>query len=394
MLHIDIPTLDEFKNLARVKGETCVSLYMPTSRLGRDARVNRLVFKDLAGEALAQLKEAGADKKEIAVFEQRFDHIAGADRHSPDEDKIRQRQRAKPDPMEEFWHHQADGLAVLTTRETARTFRLPDRPKPLAEVADRLHLTPLIRAMTSPHDVFVLALAEESVRLVHAFANYPPQRVQVPGLPKNAEEATGRPSFHVRAPRHKLQNLEGEKVLLRQYLSKVEQAVRSAIAGWTSPVVLAATEPMASMYRSLNAYPRLTDEVIAGNPGMMTDAELQESAMSILDQLYLRELRAAIATYDELKPLRATTDISYAAHAATAGAVDWLLVDLDAVVPGLVSDFDGSVTYSASDDAETYSVVDEVARRALSAGARVMAAKKEELPNKAPLAAILRYQLL
>jgi hypothetical protein len=177
---------------------------MPTSRLGTDARVNRLVFKDLAGEALAQLKEAGVDKKEIAVFEQRFDHIAGADRHNPDEDKIRQRQRAKPDP---------------------------DRPKPLAEVADRLHLTPLIRAMTSPHDIFVLALAEESVRLVHAFVNYPPERVQVPGLPKNAEEATGRPSFHVRAPRHKLQNLEGEKVLLRQYLSKVEQAVRSAIAG-------------------------------------------------------------------------------------------------------------------------------------------------------------------
>ena len=35
------------------------------------------------------------------------------------------------------------------------------------------------------------------------------------------------------------------------------------------------------------------------------------------------------------------------------------------MVPGLVSDIDGSVTYSASDDAETYSVVDEVARRAL-----------------------------
>jgi hypothetical protein len=129
------------------------------------------------------------------------------------------------------------------------------------------------------------------------------------------------------------------------------------------------------MYRSLNAYPRLTDEVIAGNPGTMTDVELQDSVIPTLDQLYSRELRAAIATYDELKPVRATTDISYAAHAATAGAVDPLLVDLDAAVPGLVSDLDGSVIYSASDNAETYSVVDEVARRALSTGARVMAAK-------------------
>src|SRR6476659_4724494 len=84
-----------------------------------------------------------------------------------------------------------------------------------------------------------------------------------------------------------------------------------------------------------------------------------------------RELRAVIALYDEMRPRRATTDVAYAAHAATAGAIDLLLVDLDAVVPGLVSDIDGSVIYSASDDAETYSVVDEVARRALCTGARV-----------------------
>jgi hypothetical protein len=101
--------------------------------------------------------------------------------------------------------------------------------------------------------------------------------------------------------------------------------------------------------------------------------------------------RRVIARYDELKPRLATTDVSYAAHAATAGAIDQLLVDLDAVVPGLVSDLDGSVTYAASDDAETYSVVDEVARRALCSGARVMGARREELPDRAPLTAILRY---
>jgi hypothetical protein len=36
-------------------------------------------------------------------------------------------------------------------------------------------------------------------------------------------------------------------------------------------------------------------------------------------------------------------------------------------------------------------VVDEVARRALYTGARVLGAKREELPDRAPLAAILRY---
>jgi hypothetical protein len=392
MLHIDIPTLAEFKALAQVKGETCVSLYLPTSPLGDNAKLNRTAFKDIAKEALSQLKEAGADKKKIAVFEGQFEHLAGPEHDVQDEDKIRKLQRAKPNPIESFWHYQGNGLAVLATVGKMRMFRLPDRPKPLAEVADRFHLTPLIRVMTSPHDVFVLALAEESVRLVHAFVNFPPERLQVPDLPGNAEEATRRPSFHVRAPRRRLQNLEGEKVLLHQYVRKVEHAISSVLAGRNAPLVLAAEEPLASMFRSVNTHPRLADEMIEGNPGLTTDAELEDAAIPILDRLDCRELKAVIALYDELKPRRATTDVSYAAHAATAGAVEQLLVDLDAVIPGLVSDIDGSVTYSASDDAETYSVVDEVARRALYTGARVMGARKEELPDRAPLTAILRYQ--
>lgn len=114
--------------------------------------------------------------------------------------------------------------------------------------------------------------------------------------------------------------------------------------------------------------------------------------LPILDRLYERQLQAAIAQFDALKPRRATTDVSYAAHAVTAGAVDELLVDLDAFIPGLVSEIDGSITYSSSDSAEVYSVVDEIARCALYTGARVLGARRDNLPDRAPLAAILRYQ--
>src|SRR6202163_3172034 len=109
MLHIDIATLAEFKALAQIKGETCVSLYLPTSPVVDNIRANRIAFRDLAGEALAQLREAGADKRKIAVFEERFDHLAGLEHDVQDEDKIRKLQRAKPDPFDTFWHYQANG---------------------------------------------------------------------------------------------------------------------------------------------------------------------------------------------------------------------------------------------------------------------------------------------
>jgi hypothetical protein len=392
MLHIDIPTLPEFKALAATRSDACISLYVPTSPLAEHTQANRITFEDLAKDAISQLESAGLDKRRIAPIAEQFGHLSGVIQDNTDDSKFKYRQRDLSEQIHEFWTCRSNGLALLATPEMMRTFRLPNRPRPLAEVADRFHLTPLIRAMTSPHDVFVLALSEERVRLVHVFVNLPPVEIKMAQLPKNAEEANRRPSVHVRAPRGHLQNLEGQKILLYKYARKVDQAVRGVLAGRETPLALAAAEPLASIFRSVNTHPRLADNVIAGNPDRVSDAQLADAARPILDHLYKRELAAAIARFDELKPRRATADVSYAAHAATAGAIDQLVVDLDAVIPGLVSDIDGSVTYSTSDDAETYSVVDEVARRALCTGAWVLGARREDLPGGAPLIAILRYR--
>ena len=312
------------------------------------------------------MAEARADKRRLESLEDHLGHFAGADEiNVQDLDHIRKLQHKKPNEYEVFWKHPAHGLGVLATPDNLRAFRLPTSPKPLVEAADRYHLTPLVRAITSPNNLFVLALAEESVRLIHVVANLPPAEVEITHLPKRAERATHRPSIHVRAPRNRLQNLEGERVLLERYARQVDEAVRSALAGRAGPLVLAAAEPIASIFRSINSTTNLVNDLALPDVAHRSDRQIADLALPILDQLYERDLRQIVTRFDELKPKRATTEISYAAHAATAGAVEALLVDLDAVVPGIVNEIDGSVTYAVRDDAETYSVVDEIARRAL-----------------------------
>jgi hypothetical protein len=97
----------------------------------------------------------------LALFERRFGHLTGAKTNDADDDKTRTPRNQKPHPIEEF---QAHGLAVLAAPQIMRSFRLLYRPKPLAEVSNRFHLTPLIRAMTSAHDLFVQALTERAAR--------------------------------------------------------------------------------------------------------------------------------------------------------------------------------------------------------------------------------------
>jgi ribose 1,5-bisphosphokinase PhnN len=66
---------------------------------------------------------------------------------------------------------------------------------------------------------------------------------------------------------------------------------------------------------------------------------------------------------------------------------------MDSVVPGLVAEADGAVTFAAQADGINYGVVDEIARRALQSGARVVAARRTDIPGGGDVAAILRYAI-
>jgi hypothetical protein len=58
-----------------------------------------------------------------------------------------------------------------------------------------------------------------------------------------------------------------------------------------------------------------------------------------------------------------------------------------------VDDADGRVTFGEGRPEETYGVVDEIARRALLAGGRVLGVRQSDIPDGAPLAATLRYPI-
>jgi hypothetical protein len=47
----------------------------------------------------------------------------------------------------------------------------------------------------------------------------------------------------------------------------------------------------------------------------------------------------------------------------------------------------------AEDDASSYGVVDEVARRVLLSGGRVLAVRRADIPDGSSVAAIMRYAL-
>jgi len=116
-------------------------------------------------------------------------------------------------------------------------------------VADRFHLAPLLRELTLQHDALVLALSERQVRLGHVFVNIPPVEIRVASLPRDAEAVAHRKSVNERAPSGRLQGSEDQKILLLKYARRVAHAVSRSLNGVEKPMILAAADPLASLYR-------------------------------------------------------------------------------------------------------------------------------------------------
>ena len=70
---------------------------------------------------------------------------------------------------------------------------------------------------------------------------------------------------------------------------------------------------------------------------------------------------------------------------------DSLVVDIDQRIPGYVDEASSAITFVEEDDAHNYGVVDEIARRALLAGARVLAVRTADVPGGGAAAAITRF---
>lgn len=370
-LHVDIPSQADLLALAEARNPASVSIFLPTTPVAGEISGDRTVLKNLAGEALAQLEAAGHPKKER-------EEIADALHELVEDD--------------DFWRFQANSLAIFATPENVRTFRVPNALTAAFDVSDRFHLKPLLRAVTFGQGAYVLALAEGHVRLLQLTADQPATEVRVADLPKSATDALGVSSMGVKTESRRTDTMGGRRGLIGQFCRSVDRALRPYLAGKHVPLFLAADPALGSIYRSVASYPHLAGFGIDKTPEALSESELSEAARRLLDRLHADDVAALNALFHDRKGNgRATADVDQAARAATQGAVQTLLVDIDRIVPGFVDDETGAVTFVEQDDAKAYGVVDEIARRALQSGARVLAVRADDLPTDSPVAAILRW---
>ena len=381
-----VPERSDIDQLLEREGE-CVSILLPTHRAGKEVQQAKIRLKNLLREAEGRLAGNHLKRDEIqAALQPGHDLLADEGR----------------------WRSLEDGLAIYLATDFSQHFTVPAPVEEALVTGSRFYLLPLLPLLEHRGSFFLLALSLHEVRLFAA-DRFGVHAVDLPGVPKNLTDAVGSdyeensPQIHtVRTGAggaivhgHGVGQGEDDKEEAGRFCLRVDAGLRRILAAsgnGTKPLVVAAAEPLASIYSQASHYPNLMPEVVSCNPELLSPEELRSRAWTIVERQLRSELEDELARCRELLGTgRASTDPADIVPAAFDGRIDTLFVAEGARWWG---GYD-----PASREVEVYDeplqgaeeLLNLAATMTASTSGRVRLVPREDLPEKADAAAILRY---
>ena len=367
-----------------------VSLFMPTHRVGRETRQNRIRLKNLIRAAEKQLIEMRYRVPDAKALLQPAEDLLGPT---------------------DFWMYPGDGLAIFLSADTARQYTLPIRLKKNLVVADRFQVKPLLPLFSGDGSFFVLALSQNEVRLLQGTRSIVAQ-VELENLPDSLSKlraADGSeahlnwymPSGSPGAPGRNAAIFHGvgggteiDRAKLLDYFREVDKGLRAILHMDQAPLVLAGVDYLHTLYREVSSYPHIFETGISGNPERLRVDELHAEAWRILQPHFQQIRQTAKQRYRQLSGQNsdlASDDLNRILPAALHGQVEVLFV---AVGTQQWGEFDLANLRVHKNEAYrpgNEDLLDRAAVLTLLNGGTVFAVRKDQVPSRNLAAAILRY---
>ncbi len=364
----------------------CISIHMPTARLGPDTRQNSIRFRSLLHQARDEL--AAGDKK-LA------DRLTGPAMALAEDNA--------------FWQHQLNALAIFLSQDQQLLVRL-QRPiaREIVAVADSFHIKPLIRAMQGLDRFQLLAVTQKSVSLYEGDRDYLDLVPLHPGVPRDITEALGEEIrggnlnvSHYGGLAHKgmfhghHDNRDDRDQDLERYFRVLDKAIYDHHGRHTDlPLFLAADVDYHDRFRKVSHHPRLQKQGLRINPDASeVDLErLHAEMMQLLQPRMQEQTRELIEQFGTAKSRGlASGELATVAQAAAMGRISVLLSHTEVRIGGRVDGKSGALTLAPESDPKVDDVLDDLAEMTLRAGGRVLVLPPDVHPAPGGVAAVFRY---
>jgi len=365
----------------------CLSLYQPTHRHHPENQQDPIRFGNLV-KTLEESLLKRFSKEEIKPLLQPFLALAG-DRN--------------------FWHHTADGLAVLAAKDFFRVYSLHRPVGELAVVADSFHIKPLVRILQSTDRFHVLGLNRQAIRLFEGNRDALTEIEPAEGVPRTITEAlgeeltephqtvasyggTGRGSSPMR---HGHGGKETEvEIDAERFFRAVDRAVHehhSRASGL--PLILAALPEHHHLFHQVSRNPLLLPQSIDVHPDALASIDdLRQRVWQLVEPRYLARLAALVEEFGAAKSRgMGEAQLTAVAEAVVGGRVATLLIEAGREIPGRIDTATGSIHFGDLAEPDIDDVLDDLGALTLKMGGQVFVVPTEQMPTETGAAAIYRY---
>jgi hypothetical protein len=325
MLPFEVMSAREIADLAHAPAGPCISIYVPTSRKGLEARQGAIHLKNLIAEVETHLSEKGHRWDEIESLTKAAHDLVG---------------------QEDIWQHQKDGLALFLSPTISRAFKLPIPVSPRQSVSEQFDITPLLPMLTGDGRFYLLTVSANEVRLFDS-TRFSFAEVPIEGVPQGMAEALWADDHEKQQQWHSGAgaspkgggrsamffgtgdegSMEQHKVDFKRYFDKVDAALAPLFRQNPVPVILAGVGYLLPIYRKANTSAHLLEGEVHGNQDRATMADLQQASWEIAGPYFEGVTKIAKARFDELIGTGlASADQDEISLAAEAGRIEMLFV--------------------------------------------------------------------
>jgi hypothetical protein len=300
---------------------------------------------------------------------------------------------------------QLAGLAVFLSSSFNVQHRLPVEVPELLVVADSFHIRPLLRYLESNQHFFVLLFNQNHVAFLKGSAE---GLVPVPieGLPHSMIEALGEEDrersvhyhFGARGGHNPIYGGGGKADSSRdedraRFCRAVDQALWSVLRDEKAPLIIAAPAREAALFRSITRYPHAVPEVLGGDLGKATLAEIHARTWPVAQKVVADREHEILDRYGRLvSSARAIDEVRAIAQFAIHGRVRDLLLARNVNLWGRLNRRTGDVAlFGERGDERAEDVLDDIAEAVLLRGGDVWSFEEGRMPTKSSVAATLRW---
>lgn len=373
-------TTSDVRWLIEHRDRSCVSVYMTVDPVRPGGTADRARLDDLLREAERRLErgEDGRDAERLLA---------------PIAEKVR-------GP----WPARARGIALFRCPDINLAFQLPVEVPDVTVVASTFHTKPLVSYLDRSRHFFVLALAEDSVRLLEG---NPEHLVDVTrdAIPTDLHSGVYRPAArrfgahggmgaHGGTDARALGDRElAPTARLRGWYRALEEAVTAHLRPTEASLVLAGPRSQQALFRSVSRYLWLLDGGVDARADALAPEELHSLACAVVGA-HQAELESEAATQylDAVRAGKGTDVLAEVIAAASEGRVRLLLHREGMHVWGWMDPETGAFALRGADEEiqpGDSDLVDDLCEATLVRGGYVIELPPGRMPTSVAVAAIL-----